>query len=193
MSSNYEYSTTLSVLYQEKPKIMNTIKILIDEALGDLIFEHVETKSGMDTYVAHTTGSLGNGHKRYIILHVPAQQDVQQSWYVPAIYNPPQKSLARNLEWVSISTRSIKPPSDKWNKLVSQRWKPVEGEGTISKIYLELVDRTAEWTKYIYGENEIKIDLLMLHDPKRNTKFQYHSKINLLSALDSFSCVLSFQ
>jgi hypothetical protein len=54
----------------------------------------------------------------------------------------------------------------------------------------QIIDRDINRSKY-RCEEDPRIEMILLHDPKKKSKFQFTDRINLIASLTSFHCVLN--
>ena len=143
---------------------------VINAYFGDIVFTKVEQKEGFMVYVASISSSYGDGKKQYALAMVQPQYAVKERAYL------------RDLQWQNLQTRLLQNgyriPAQKWNI-----------PRNLEMMMFEIVDRNAIRTKYILPNHPI--EMILLHDPKKKTQYQYHNRMNIVAALSSFRCVIS--
>jgi len=175
---------------------MNTIA----EYFNTLVFTKVDLITQMTgkqyiVYAAKLSSKTIDGY-RYIIVHVENGSEIY-----------PEMTHLKNLQWTSLQTRTLK--SSAYSHLKEQGWSPSKYVNDVDFMYIE---RTAELTRYVpvinqtikntknpYGigkqystiNSHFPFDLILLHNRAKKTIYQYHNNISLLTALNTFSCVLS--
>ena len=144
---------------------------ILNSYLDSLIFTRVEEKGGYAIYGAGISGMIGGGKQRYILLFVPSHLAISS------------KEKARNLPWKNMQTRTLMYSY----KLRKQNWKPSRD---LTDFELNVVHRTDKFSEY--RSQGFPFEVLMLHDPKRKTKFQYHNRLSLYSVIESFNSVFNY-
>jgi len=145
---------------------------IIEEAFKDLIFTKMEIKNRYAIYGAGISSGLAGGIHRYVLV------------FVPEHLSQKPKAKIWELSWENVQTRQL---SYSW-KLRPQSW-------NLSKNYqdvmLSIVKRTAESSTY--ASENIPFEIVLLHDPKKKTQMQYHNKLFLSAALNTFQCVVNYK
>jgi hypothetical protein len=144
---------------------------IINKYFEGILFEHVDTKTGFEVYAACVNTMTMSNKKPYIFLFIPCQ------------LNLPSKGYINQFPWKNIQTRSVN--NGQGYNLRSQRW--VYGKYLIDPQFL-LKERTQKDSTYT-GAMPCEINLL--HDPKKDSKYQYPGKIALSSALNTFQCSIT--
>jgi len=151
---------------------MNTPRNIIEEAFKDLIFTKAEIKEGYTIYGAGVESGLAGGIHRYVLV------------FVPEHLGQKQKAKIWDLAWENVQTRQLTYSY----KLRPQTW-------NISKNYqdtmISVVNRSS--TSSVYASESIPFEIILLHDPKKKTKMQYHNKLYLSAALNTFQCVINYK
>lgn len=145
---------------------------VFDEIFKNLYFYRIRPGGeGYMMYAAQLQSFIGNA-KRYVILFV---QD-RYAYY--------DKARINQLRWTSLQTRTI--PDD--YRIVEQMLDPKALDTRYHpKVRLYLKARTDKQTEY---NAPMPIELALLHDPKRKTKYQYGDEMTLRQALATFQCVI---
>ena len=146
---------------------------ILNAYFNGLVFFKVEQKENFTVYAASISSSFGDGTKTYALAFVPVHM---------AILN---KGYLKDLHWQNFQTRTL---TNGW-KMPSQRWDMKQLKGLPTPMF-NSIERNEVRTKYLC-ESE-PLEMLLLHDPKKKSIYQYHNRINLLAALATFRCVLNF-
>lgn len=136
-----------------------------------IVFFKVELKEDFTIYAAFITSSFGDGRKQYILAFVPTHMAILE------------KSYISDLHWRSLQTRTL---ANGYN-IPKQKWQVPRG---LPMAMFAIIDRNDSRTKY-RCENDPSIEMILLHDVKKKSKFQYGPKINVIAALSSFKCVIN--
>jgi len=137
-----------------------------------LKFTRVGSKGGYYIYGAGiSNGNINITGNKYVFVYV--------KMYMPDV---PQSGSIYELPWSSVSTRILKVESYPLKKQVFKLVMP-----TLDPI-CELIERHEHDS--IYHQQELDIEITMLHDPKKKTKYQYYNKIRLLHVIESFKCII---
>lgn len=144
---------------------------LVNAYLKSLVFVKVEVQENFTVYQAAIPSMLGDGY-HYFLAFVPVHL---------AILN---RARLHELNWRNLQARTIKkkPP------FPTQKW---EFERGLPDPIFNLETREARYSRY--RSPGMPFEMLLIHDPKKSTKYQYHAKMNLSSALNTFACVLNFE
>jgi len=150
---------------------------LLNKYFSQLIFTRVDEKETADgtrfaVYGAGVGGSFGDGNARYILLFVPAHLAV--------------KTRARiyELPWENLQTRNLHYSY----RLRKQTWSPSRD---LPDITLQISQRTK--THSIYLSSNFPFEVLLLHDLRKKTQYQYHNRITMTAALETFSSVFNYK
>jgi hypothetical protein len=143
---------------------------IINKYFGKIIFTKADLRENHSIYVASLSSSFQDGRKQYALAFVPIHL---------AIIN---KGYLSDLHWVNLQTRIM----TNGYRLAPQRWEIPKGLDTPM---FTAVERTESKTKYV--SDIYPLEMVLMHDPKKKSKFQYHGHINLLAALATFKCVIS--
>ena len=146
---------------------MDTLNLYFDK----IVFFKVDRKEDFAIYAAAITSSFGDGRKQYVLAFVPTHL---------AILN---KAYITNLHWRSLQTRVLA----NGYKIPQQKWSIPRG---LQMPMFIMVDRNDSRTKYT-SEDDRTIEMVLLHDVKKKSIYQYGAKINIIAALTSFRCVIN--
>lgn len=146
---------------------------IVNAYFAGLVFFKVEQKEGFTVYAASISSSFGDGKKTYALAFVPVHMGILNKGYL------------NELHWQNFQTRTL---TNGW-KIPNQRWDMKQLKGLPTPMF-NAVDRNQARTKYIC-ESE-PLEMVLLHDPKKNSIYQHHNRINLMAALATFKCVLNF-
>jgi hypothetical protein len=143
---------------------------IINAYFGDLLFIKVEKKENFTIYAAAITSSYGDGKKQYALAFVLSHLAILDKGYL------------RDLHWQNLQTRTL----TNGYKLPSQRW--IIARHLPTPMF-DIIERNEAKSKY-KCESE-PLEMILLHDPKKKTPYQYHNRMNLMAALVTFKCVIS--
>ena len=146
---------------------------LLNAYFDRLVFVKIEQKENFTIYAAAISSSFGDGKKTYALAFVPAHLAILD------------KGFLKDLHWQNFQTRTL---TNGW-KIPGQRWDMRQLKGLPTPMF-DAVERNESKTKY-RCETE-PLEMVLLHDPKKKSVYQYHNRINLLAALATFKCVLNF-
>lgn len=143
---------------------------VLNAYFGDIVFFKAEQKENFTIYAAALASSFGDGRKQYALAFVPTHMAILKQGHL------------KDLHWQNIQTRTL---TNGW-KMKAQRWDIPKG---LPLPMFTIVDRNANRSSYVC--KELSLEMVLLHDPKKTSKFQYHNAMNLLAALVSFRCVIN--
>lgn len=144
---------------------------IINEYFKELVFTKVvEDKEGYAIYGAGIHSNIGVDTMRYVLA------------FVPVVYAKKRQSLLKNLMWKNLQTRTLKNSY----KLKQQNWKMPRD---VPDFLLSVVERKKECS--IYRCNELPFEILLLHNPKKKTEYQYRNKLMLSAAIDIFETLIN--
>lgn len=146
---------------------------IINSYFKSLIFSQVEEKQGYTIYGASIAGSLGGGTVRYILLFVPSHLAVKK------------KAKIYDLPWKNLQTRELQYSY----RLPKQAWNP---ERELPDPVFNIVKRDKKSSQYSQVEGYFPFEVLLLHNPKKKTVYQYRNKITLSAILRTFSSVFNY-
>lgn len=146
---------------------MDTLNAYFD----DLTFYKVSLKEDFTLYAAYVSSPFGDNRKQYILAFVPSHMAILD------------QSPLRDLHWRSLQTRVL----SNGYKIPKQAWKVPRG---LTSPMFTLVDRNNDRTKYTF-EGDTSVEMILLHDVKKKSVYQFGNKINVIAALTSFRCVVN--
>ena len=145
---------------------------LLNKYLETLQFTRVEDKQGYAIYGAGITGMFGAGKQRYILLFVPSHLAITD------------RARASELPWQNLQTRNLQYSY----RLKKQSWNPPQ---TLPNPRFSVMERKDKHSTYL-GPPDFPFEVLLLHDPKKKTKYQYHNNLSLYGILESFNSVFNY-
>jgi hypothetical protein len=143
---------------------------IINLYFGNILFSKVEQKENFTIYAASLTSSFGDGKKQYALAFVPTHMAILD------------KGFLRDFHWQNIQTRYL----TNGYKIRSQRW---DLPRNLPTPMFNVKDRTKTYTKYMC--EDYPMEMVLLHDPKKKSNFQYHNRMNMMAALMSFRCAIN--
>jgi len=143
---------------------------ILNSYFGDLLFIKVEKKENFTVYAAAISSSYGDGKKQYALAFIPSHMAILD------------KGFLRDLHWQNLQTRTL----TNGYKLQNQKWNIARHLPTPM---FDVVERNEAKSRYLC-ESE-PLEMILLHDPKKKTIYQYHNRMNLMAALVTFKCVIS--
>jgi len=146
---------------------------LLNHYFKDLIFTKVDNKEDFVVYAAGVSGAFGGGHQRYVIIFVPNHLAI--------------KSQARifELAWQNLQTRNLTYSY----RLKKQNFVIPDN---LEDILLEVSKREKMYSTYHSVTDDFPFDVLLLHNPKKKSVYQYNNKIMLSAALETFESVFNY-
>ena len=165
---------TLKLSFTIYRKSINLVNMnLLNKYFKDLIFTKVDNKEDFVVYAAGVSGAFGGGHQRYVILFVPNHLAI--------------KSQARifELAWQNLQTRNL---------TYSYRLKKQNFviPNDLEDILLEVSKREKMYSTYQSVTGDFPFDVLLLHNSKKKSVYQYNNKITLSAALETFESVFNY-
>lgn len=150
---------------------------VINKYFETLVFTKLEEKktpegSSFFIYGAKTQSMYEDGLINYVLLFVPSHLSIKT------------KARITELPWESLQTRRLKTNY----KIVKQLWKPERG---IEDVLLNVVSRERRYSVY-HGSSNFPFEILLLHNPRKKTVYQFNNKIALSSALATFCLTLKY-
>ncbi len=144
---------------------------IFNTCFKDLVFTRVNEKQGYVIYGAGIATGLAGGHKQYVLLFVPSYLAFK-----------PQARI-HELSWQNLQTRNLVNSY----RLKGQSWVLPRD---ISNILLKVQSRSKKYSTY--SADKFPFEILLLHDPKKKTIYQYHNKIMLEATISTFSAVFNY-
>ncbi len=145
---------------------------ILNEYLKTLVFTRVEDKQGYAIYGAGISGMFGAGKQRYILLFVPVHLATSS------------QARASELSWQNLQTRNLQYSY----RLKKQSWNPPQ---ELPNPQFRVIGRTDKHSTY-RGPEEFPFEILLINDPKKKTKYQYHNNLSLYGVLESFNSVINY-
>lgn len=147
---------------------------------SSLVFTRVDIKEGFGMYVACVTSGLAGGYKRYVIAMVPAVKALAE------------RGKLRELPWKVLQVRVLYQSY----RMREQPWKLTREMGDM---ILRNVSRDAKSSHYrpesCMGSAQDfsgrSYEIVLLHDPKKKTQYQFNNRITLSAAVETFSMIFS--
>ncbi len=150
---------------------------ILNKYFEQLLFTKVDEKQmptgqRFTVFGAGIKGMFGDGNNRYVLLFVPEHLAVQKQ---ARIYELP---------WENLQTRSLRYSY----RLKKQKWDPPRN---LQDVELRVADRTKTHSVYL-GPEWFQFEVLLLHNPRKKTQYQYRNKMRISSALETFSSVFNY-
>lgn len=150
---------------------------VINKYFESLVFTKLEEKRSEEgqaffLYGAKVHGRFEDGTSRYVFLLVPSHLSIKS------------KAKIHELPWENLQTRRLKVDY----KLITQSWRPERG---IEDVLLYVQRREKRYSVYA-GSPSFPFEILLIHDPKKKTVYQFFNKMALSSVLDTFSSSIKY-
>lgn len=146
---------------------------IINDYFKTLIFSKVDVKNDFSIYAAGIYTGLAGEYKRYVFIFVHISKSYKQ------------RGKIYEFEWVSLQTREL-PGS---YQLKKQYWKI---DRDLPDLKLNIVNREIEKSIYSFENHSLFfLKCELIHNPRKKTIYQYHNKITLSGAIESFNMVIS--
>jgi len=141
----------------------------LNSIFSTLTFTKVNIKDNIVIYAAKISDQLAGGIGRYVVLCVPYTHS-----------QIPDRVTINQVPWVSLQTRTL----IKGYKLDKQKW--------LSNVEHDLLFPCTHRTQThsIYSRPNFPYIIKLLHNPKRQTIYQYGNNLYLSSILNTFQCVI---
>ncbi len=149
------------------------MSIYINQFFKNLVFYKGDVKNNHHIYTSQVSTSFASSNRTCIIL------------FVPISFSNPKTAYIDMLNWSCIITKIYKP-NEKLN-IPTVQWKPEQ----LPIIRLKIIDRTQTHTIFNTTLENKNYEILLFHDPKNPSKYQWKDNISLMSALLSFKCVMN--
>jgi hypothetical protein len=152
---------------------------IINNYFSSLTFYKLGEKSDPSTnlvygvYGAKIYNQMLGVKKNYILVFVPS--------YLAVLAQAPMHKLP----WVNIQTRVLQDSA--YPHLKPQNW---VYEKNLEDPMFNLLERTEQHSSYncpLFSDIEMKI----LHDPRKNTMYQYYNRMSLSASLSTMNCVIT--
>jgi len=151
---------------------------IVNKYFETLIFTRIEEKKTPEgvsffIYGAKTQGLFEDGLINYVLLFVPSDLSIKT------------KARITELPWESLQTRRLKI---NYKTLPKQMWRPEKG---IEDVLLHVVSREKRYSVY-KGSAAFPFEILLLHNPRKKTLYQFNNKMALSSAIYTFSLIMKY-
>ena len=143
---------------------------IIADIFSDIILTKVDEKEGYTIFASRIASRLAGGYQRYVLVFAQG-------------YGYNKHINIRDVVWQNLQTRHL---------LNSYRLRPQHLNiisHRVNDVLLHVVRRTPKHTEY--RAPSFPYEVLLLHDPKKKTVYQYSNKIYLSAALDTFQCIVN--
>lgn len=147
------------------------VKSIIDKFFQNLIFTKVDIKDDFAIYAAKISSQLGDGQKQYVLLFVRLHNAIGE------------KTTINNLLYLNLQVRVLKTNY----RIPEQRWRY---DRQLKNIMFVVERREQLHTVYRPEDKSLDFEMLLKHNPKKSTVFQYQNKMLLSEAFDTFNCIL---
>lgn len=157
--------------------VCSDIVMLLNGYFAGLMFTRLEQKEGFVLYGACVASGLAGGYKRYIIALVPATKAHLD------------RCTIAELQWKVLQARVL----FRSYRLREQAWKMTRDMGDM---ILRVKQRDAKASHY-QPESCVKTrlpqmyEIVLLHDPKKKTQYQYNNRITLSAAVETFHMIFT--
>lgn len=138
----------------------------------NLTFTRIDEKQGYALYAAMIDSLLQNGSQRYVILFVPAHLAIKTH------------AKIHELPWQNLQTRTLVNSY----RLRKQAWQSKRG---LPDFEFEAISRDKNYTVY-RGPSNFPFEVLMIHNPKKKTTYQYNNRMMLSSMLENFNSIFNY-
>lgn len=159
----------------------STLDDVLNSYYSGIVFKKVDFIEGRALYAAKLESMTIDGSGKFLFA------------FVPFCYSSEDKSFLKNLVWENFQTRAIK--GSKY-RLQSQAHKRAKIEYDPVFIVSERTNYSSKYTSEVCvvpvnGEASNCFDLEIINNPDKKTKFQYHNKLSLTTALETFNCCIT--
>lgn len=145
---------------------------IINKYFANIVFFKVEPKEGFAIYAAAVRSAFGDGKKNYVLALVPEQVAIISKGYL------------YELQWQNLQTRLL---THGYN-IPIQHW---EIPRNLPLPMFALLERRETFSKYVSEEPSHSLEMILLHDQKKRSTYQYHNRVNIVAALSTFRCVIT--
>ncbi len=150
---------------------------IVNKYFDKLVFTRIDEKETMGqrftVYGAGINCRFEDGNARYVLVFVPAHLAIKT------------KANIRELPWENLQTRHLHYSY----RLRKQSWNPSRD---LQDVDLQVTKREKTYSTYT-GPPGFPFEVLMLHDPRKKTVYQFHNKLRVSAALESFSTVFNYK
>lgn len=144
---------------------------IINAYFKSLVFTRIEEKQGYAIYGAGVNSGISGGIGRYVLVFVPSHLAVLS------------RAKITDLAWTNIQTRELRD-SYRLKKQV------LKLSHTLPNIELHIISRDKKSSTYI--ADGFPFEIVLLHNPKKKSAYQYNNKMMLSSVLDTYQCVITY-
>jgi hypothetical protein len=155
------------------PKRDISFRSIVNSFFQGLVFTRVERKDNYVIYAVKLPGQLGNGFKQYILLYVHIHNAIEE------------KTTIDNLLYINLQIRTLQTNY----KIGEQRWN-FKLNNKQNNPFFNLIDRNKERSFYTTRFGDFDIELLLKHNQKKNTEYQYQNRVTLTEAFETYNCIL---
>lgn len=151
---------------------------LLNKYFEELTFSYIEEKKGYAIYGAAIHSQMAGDKQRYVLVFVPAHLGIQTSAKLSEL---PWRNLQTRL--CSKITYRLKPQA--WTfpyKLLNLTFRVSNRNKTYTTYQQEMADDVPVFP----------FDVLLIHNPKKKSVYQYPNGMNLHWAIDQFSTVFNY-
>lgn len=150
---------------------------LLNRYFSSLVFVKLEQKESVVLYGACIASGLAGGYKRYIIA------------MVPIVKAHLDKCKLHELMWKVLQVRVLYQSY----RLREQAWKMTRDMGDM---ILRVKSRDSKSSHYqpescVGSRFPQTYEIVLLHDPKKKTQYQYNNRITLSAAVETFHMIFS--
>ena len=150
---------------------------VINKYFNQLVFTRLEEKrtpSGQTFFIygAGIEGMFEDGKSRYVLLMVPTHLSIKA------------QARINELPWDNLQTRRLHYSY----RLKKQPWKPSRD---LQDVPLHVTKREQRHSIYKCPQ-AFPFEVLLLHDPRKKSKYQFHNKIRLSAALETFASSIKY-
>lgn len=142
---------------------------IINSYFENINFTKIDEKGGFFVYGAGIASGLGGGKKRYVLLFVHPSLSYKS------------KAKIRELNWSNLQTRELVYSY----KLSNQNWLIKRGSEDLGLIQVHI---SKDRSLYVPENYDSSIEVSLLHDKTKKTKYQHNKRITLSAAIESFNC-----
>lgn len=154
------------------------IIMLLNTYFSTLVFTKLGIKENYVLYGACVTSGLAGGYKRYVLA------------FVPLIKAHLERGKLRELAWKVLQVRVLYQSY----RLREQPWKLTREMGDM---IIRNVSRDSKSSHYRPescmkpGSVQPNYEIVLLHDPKKKTQYQYNNRMTLSAAVETFHMIFN--
>jgi hypothetical protein len=144
-----------------------------------LEFTYIEEKQNYAIYVAGIDNMIGADMRQFVIAFVPAHLGLLK------------KARLTELPWKNLQARMCNRSA---YKISLQGWRAPSNCEIASNIVLRVENRKDGYSTYkAINFEEFPFEILMIHEAKKRTIYQYPNEMNLHWAIDKFQTIFNYQ